>query len=92
MCNECWAVESLMEGGVAGDASRTSCASKRHIVEPSSITSLHHRRPTISRPETFFTVQKSMASSTVAITKTLTKLEENHEPHMYVRIASVCHQ
>ena len=33
-----------------------------------------------------------MASSTVAITNTLTKLEENHEPHMYVRIASVCHQ
>ena len=38
------------------------------------------RSPTISRPGTFFTVQKSHASSSTHTMKTLTKLLENHVP------------
>ena len=85
-----------MSGALAGRcagthaAAPTSCASKRHVVLPSSSTMLFHRRPTIRRPVTFLTVQKSQASSSTQRTKMLTKLLENHEPNMYTTTARVC--
>ena len=89
--------DALGEGMVAGSArgeaqgarregratrEHTSRASYLHVLEPSSRTSLHHLSPTISRPVTFFTVQKSNASRSTHMTKTLTKLEETHVPNM----------
>ena len=67
-------------GPRAAGAARTSRASNRQAVEPSSRTSLCQRSPTISRPVTFFTVQKSKASSSTQMTNMLTKLDEIHVP------------
>ena len=39
---------------------------------PASSTSFHHLRPTSSRPETFLTVQKSIAERMVTTTKVIT--------------------
>ena len=45
--------------------------SKRHAL-PLSLASFHQRMPTSRRPVTFFTVQKSIASSTMHTTKLVT--------------------
>mmetsp|Transcript_35384 Transcript_35384/g.60624 ORF Transcript_35384/g.60624 Transcript_35384/m.60624 type:complete len:224 (+) Transcript_35384:56-727(+) len=62
------------------EVARSSCDSYLHTVDPSCCTSDVHRRPTIRRPDTFFTVQKSKASSRMHTMKMFTKEEENQEP------------
>ena len=36
-----------------------------HLYSPSSSKSTHHRNPTISRPQTFLTIQKSITAKTI---------------------------
>ena len=76
-----------MAAALLARAVLASCDSNLHTVEPSSITSLHQRKPTINRPDTFLTVQKSKARSSTHTTKMLTKLDENQLPNMYTRMA-----
>mmetsp|Transcript_8017 Transcript_8017/g.20042 ORF Transcript_8017/g.20042 Transcript_8017/m.20042 type:complete len:201 (+) Transcript_8017:373-975(+) len=62
-------VHQKMRASIALSAPRFSIVSKRHLVlVPSSSKSLHHLRPTSRRPVTFFTVQKSTASSVTVMT------------------------
>ena len=51
---------------------------------------LFHRSPTIRRPVTFLTVQKSAASSSTQRMNRLTKLLKKTPPNRYTRMASVC--
>lgn len=53
------------------------------VEDPFSNVSFHHLRPTISLPETFLTVQKSMASSTATRMNTNSKSEIRREPNKY---------
>ena len=54
--------------------SGTSKLSNLQLFSPVWSTSFHHRSPTSSRPETFLTVQKSMAERMVTTTKVSTYL------------------
>ena len=51
----------------------TGLDSNTHSLLPSSLTLFHHLRPTISLPVTFFTVQKSKASSRMTVMNSSTK-------------------
>mmetsp|Transcript_19713 Transcript_19713/g.50086 ORF Transcript_19713/g.50086 Transcript_19713/m.50086 type:complete len:208 (+) Transcript_19713:395-1018(+) len=66
-----------------------SAHSKRHSLLPSGSISFHQRRPTSNLPETFFTVQKSKASSSTVMMKLSTNDEETHVQKTYVRMAAV---
>jgi len=55
--------------GRGGGRPRASKLSNLQWFCPASSTSFHHLSPTSSRPETFLTVQKSIAERMVTITK-----------------------
>jgi hypothetical protein len=59
--------------------SGTSKLSNLQLFSPAWSTSFHHRSPTSSRPETFLTVQKSMAERMVTTTKVSTYLPRGDE-------------
>ncbi len=60
----------------------TSKDSKIHTFVPSSLTSFHQRRPTIKRPVTFFTVQKSQDKRMMHVMKMITKLSVRKYPNI----------
>lgn len=64
-----------------------SADSNTHMLAPSLPVSENQRNPTSSRPDTFFTVQKSNARSKTMMTKIRTKLEVKRRPSKYVKIA-----
>lgn len=59
-----------------------------HSLEPSSFTTDHHRNPTSSLPDIFFTVQKSNARRIMHRTNMNIKLLVIQLPNTYIRIAS----
>ena len=64
-----------------------SSDSNRQILSPFSLISFHHRRPTISLPVTFFTVQKSRAKRIMMTTKLMTNDLEKSPHKIYAAIA-----
>ncbi|KAA8493373.1 hypothetical protein FVE85_8818 [Porphyridium purpureum] len=87
ICAEDAAVASCVPEACVAFASAS--VSKRQVVLPSSFTSLHQRSPTIKRPVTFLTVQKSNASSVTVTTNWITKSCTNQPSIKYATTAAI---